>query len=354
MSFPTAAQLRRRAGRAAHRLAGIAGFELVRRPADPQPPIPPGRLEPFVLGEYEVVPRGGFDVVRRDYYSPVPDLSQLTEEVWTRRSRLGGLALDTEAAMAFVEDTLASAIAELDAPAQDPGVPGRFFLANHGFETVDAELLYAMVRTMRPRTVVELGSGYSTLLINLAAQRNDADGSPTAHEVYDPHPRPYIIGEELPAPSRLTPISATDVTLDVFAGLTANDILFVDTTHTVKLASDVNYLILDVLPVLAPGVIVHFHDIFLPWEYPREWFEEMRWYWAEQYLLQAFLAFNPAFEILVPAHAVARSHPERLRAVVPSFHAGAGPGSMWLRTRSTIGAEHGGGHPPAANTTHRT
>ena len=241
----------------------------MRRPATPEPPIPSGRLEPFQFGEYEVVPRSGFDVVRRDYYSPVPDLSRLPRDVWTRQSRLGGLELDADAAMTFVEDALAGPIAELDVPVQDPGVPGRFFLANQGFETVDAELLYAMVRTMRPRTVVELGSGYSTLLINLAARRNDADGSPIAHEVYDPHPRPHIIGDELPPPSRLTAISATDVALDVFAGLTANDILFVDTTHTVKLASDVNYLVLDVLPVLSPGVIVHFHDIFLPWEYPR-------------------------------------------------------------------------------------
>ncbi len=347
-------RLRSGAGRIVHAMAARAGFDLVRRQAHPQPSIPPGRTEPFVVGEYEVVPRGGFDVVRHDYYSPIPDLSRLPADVWTRRSRLGGLTLDAEGAMAFVEGTLATAIAELDVPARDPEVPGQFFLANGGFETVDAELLYAMVRTMRPRRVVELGSGYSTLLINLAAQRNDADGSAIVHEVYDPHPRPYIIGQELPPPSRLTPISATEVALDLFAGLTANDILFVDTTHTVKLASDVNYLILDVLPVLAPGVIVHFHDIFLPWEYPQTWFEQMQWYWAEQYLLQAFLAFNPAFEVLVPAHALARAHPERLGAVVPSFRAGAGPGSMWLRTRSTIGAEHGGGQPPVANTTPRT
>jgi hypothetical protein len=331
-------RLRSGAAHIARAAAGRAGFELVRRPVDrtptipnPDPALPPGRREPFAIGEYEVVPRDGFDVVRRDYYSPVPDLRRLPEDVWARRSALGGLNLDPDAAMAFVEQTLATAIAEIDVPVADPGVPGQFFLANQGFETVDAELLYAMVRTRRPRRVVELGSGYSTLLLNLAAQRNVADGAPIAHEVYDPHPRPHILGEELPAPSRLDPISATDVSIEVFASLAADDILFVDTTHTVKLASDVNHLILDVLPVLSPGVIVHFHDIFLPWEYPRQWFEQMHWYWAEQYLLQAFLAFNPAFEILVPAHALARMHPERLSAVVPSFAPGAGPGSMWLR-----------------------
>jgi hypothetical protein len=326
----------------------MAGFDLIRRrsPAAASSPsagheaavatpsilaLPAGRTEPFSAGDYEVVPRDRFDIVRRDYYSPIPDLSKLPEDVWVRRSRLGGVDVPLDSAIEFVERELGPFIAELDVPAQDPGVPGEFFLHNTGFETVDAELLYAIVRAVRPARVVELGSGYTSLLINLACRRNAADGVQTVHEAFDPYPRPHVIGDELAAPSTLTPISATDVPLDVFSGLRAGDILFVDTTHTVKLASDVNFVILDVLPVLAPGVIVHFHDIFLPWEYPRQWFEQMGWYWAEQYLLQAFLAFNTAFEILVPAHALAREHPERLAAAIPSFAPGGGPGSMWIR-----------------------
>ncbi len=342
MTLTIITQLRRSAGRAVRAGAGLAGFELVRRrsgsgrgdaPRDPTGllTIPTGRTEPFSADGYDVIPRGGFDIVRHDYYSPIPDLSSLPDEVWTRRSNLGGLDLSTDSAIEFVERDLRPLIAELDIPMRDPGVPGEFFLTNLGFETVDAELLYGMVRRFQPQRVIELGSGYSTLLINLACQRNAADGVETAHEVFDPHPRPHILGEEMRAPSKLTAISATDVPLSEFSGLKPGDILFVDTTHTVKIASDVNFVILDVLPVLRPGVIVHFHDIFLPWEYPRQWFAEMHWYWAEQYLLQAFLAYNRSFEILVPAHALAREQPERLGAVIPSFTQNAGPGSMWLR-----------------------
>ncbi len=109
------------------------------------------------------------------------------------------------------------------------------------------------------------------------------------------------------------------------------DILFVDTTHTVKIGSDVNFIVLDVLPRLAPGVIVHFHDIFLPFEYPRRWFETDGYLWAEQYLLQAFLAFNTAFEVLVPAQALARDQAERLRRVVPRMDPAASPGAFWLQ-----------------------
>jgi Methyltransferase domain len=235
-------------------------------------------------------------------------------------------------AIEFVERELAQAIAELDIPADDPGVPGQFFLRNQGFETVDAELLYGIVRAMTPARVIELGSGYSTLLINLACRRNAQAGVSTAHDAFDPFPREHVLGA-LPSPTRLTAIPATEIPLEVFAELRDGDVLFVDTTHTVKLASDVNFIILDVLPRLNSGVIVHFHDIFLPWEYPQQWFSDMHWYWAEQYLLQAFLAYNHEFEILVPAHALAREHPERLRRVIPSFARGGSPGSMWLRRR---------------------
>lgn len=322
---------RRAAGRLVRGVARRAGFELV-RPHDVAT-IPRRRTEPFQTAEYDVVPRGAFDIVRRTYYSPIPDLTRLPEHVWTRRSALAGVDLAAERAIAFVERELSPWIAEMDVPVADSGVRGRFFMGNPGFATVDAELLYAMIRAMRPERVVELGSGYSTLLINQACRRNCADGAATVHEAFDPFPRPHILGDKLPEPSRLTAISATDVPLDVFSSLSGGDILFVDTTHTVKLASDVNFIVLDVLPVLAAGVVVHFHDIFLPWEYPRHWLTEMHWYWTEQYLLQAFLTHNRDFEVVIPAHVLARDHPERLAAVIPSFAPPAAPGSMWLRRR---------------------
>jgi hypothetical protein len=194
---------------------------------------------------------------------------------------------------------------------------------------VDAELLYAMIRWLKPRRVLELGSGFTTLLIDMAARRNAADGSPVDASAYDPYPPPQILGPERTA--GVKPIRATDVPLETFGELESGDVLFVDTTHTVKLGSDVNYIVLDVLPTLAPGVIVHFHDIFLPWEYPREWFEVNRYLWAEQYLLQAFLACNRDFEVLLPAHALVREHAERLRQVIPSLVSPRTGGAMWLR-----------------------
>jgi len=281
---------------------------------------------------------GEYDLVRRSYDSPIPHLDELPADVCDRRSPLaGGIELNVDRAIETIESELAPFVAELDFPLDGPVPPGRFFLRNENYQSVDAELLYAMVRARKPRRVMELGSGYTTLLIGMAARRNAEEGTATEHVAYDPYPRPHVIGEEPPAPTRLEPVSAVDVPLGEIGRLEAGDVLFVDTTHTVKLGSDVNHIVLEVLPALAPGVIVHFHDVFLPWEYPRVWVEERGYYWAEQYLLQAFLAFNDEFEVLIPAHAVAREHPARLTAVVPSFAPPPGrligPAAFWIARR---------------------
>ena len=297
--------------------------------------IPVGRVERFDAGDYEILPKGRYDIVERNYYSPVPHLELLPDDIFERRSELEGVALEGQRAISMVEADFAPYVAELEGMVVDgPRPPGEFFLRNQNYESVDAELLYAMVRAHKPARIVELGSGYTTLLINRAIRRNLAEGAPSEHVAYDPFPRAFIVGEGPPAGTRFEPIGATEVPLEVFSSLERGDILFVDTTHTVKLGSDVNHIILEVLPLLRPGVIVHFHDVFLPFEYPRAWFTEFQYLWAEQYLLQAFLAFNRDFEVVLPTQLLAREYANRLGAVVPSFVPEVSPGAFWLRRLS--------------------
>jgi hypothetical protein len=332
--------LRKLGRRSIEGVAGRNGLELVAvgsqaaSVADPgSETIPKGKQVRFETDEYEVLPKGRYDVVERNFYSPISNLELLPEDIWERRSRLGGIDLRLEQAIDLIEGELAPFIAEMDVAIEGPQPPGTFFLQNENYESVDAELLYAFVRARKPRRVVELGSGFTTLLIGEAARRNLADGDAIEHLAFDPYPRAQIFGEEPPPPTVFEPLPATEVPPERLAELEAGDILFVDTTHTVKLGSDVNHIILDVLPALAPGVLVHFHDIFLPWEYPQVWFEQMDYFWAEQYLLQAFLAFNHSFEIVVPASAVAREYAERLDAAVSSFTPGRRPGAFWIIRR---------------------
>src|SRR4029453_3266369 len=113
--------------------------------------------------------------------------------------------------------------------------------------------------------------------------------------------------------------------------LAANDVLFVDTTHTVTVGGDVTFVILDVVPALRAGVHVHFHDIFLPYEYPRAFFE-LGYNWAEQYMLQAFLQFNTEFEVLAPLYLLAiedGSAFTRLDTAAPDSSRKCG--SFWIR-----------------------
>jgi hypothetical protein len=272
--------------------------------------------------------RAGFDLLRRHYYSPVPDLDSLPPDIWTREGDLPGVRFDAEAGMEFVERELGDPMSEYAPPRSRTADPRDFYLDNGLYESGDAELLYGMVRRFKPPRLIELGSGMSTLVI--ADARAASDLNHAGHVVYDPFPQERL-RTTIERVARLRPISATDIPLSDFSSLEAGDLLFVDTTHTVKIGSEVNRIILEVLPALAPGVLIHIHDIYLPWEYPREYLEERNFFWSEQYLLQAFLAFNDDFEILFGAHSLARKFPDRLTALLPSSAPGRHPSGFWLR-----------------------
>jgi methyltransferase family protein len=278
--------------------------------------------------------RLGFDLVFRHYYSPVPDLAALDASVWERESDLAGLPdVDPDRQLDWIQAELTPYLGEFRPPtsAEDAG-PDGFHLDNGAFDSVDAEILYGIIRRFAPANVLELGAGYSTLVAARAAEANRRDGRTTRLVSCDPYPRDFL-GNGVPGLDELRAISATDVSVSEFDALGAGDVLFVDTTHTVKIGGEVNYLFLDVLPRLRPGVFVQVHDIFLPFEYPRQWVEGNAYYWAEQYLLQAFLACNRDFEVLVAGQLLARKRPDRLAELIPSFRPGISPGTFWMRRR---------------------
>jgi predicted O-methyltransferase YrrM len=273
--------------------------------------------------------RAGLDVVVKSFYSPIPDVAALPIDTFTKVSEMPGISWDLDAQLDFVRGTLGEAMMEFDPPAER-GDPPRY-VPDPAYSPADATVLYAMVRSLRPRRIVELGSGQSTLVMAEAVRANRAEGSEAELTAFDPYPG--LASRGLPGLARLERLNAQDVPLETFERLGAGDFLFVDTTHTVKIGSDVNFILLEVLPRLAPGVVVHLHDIFLPYEYPKSWLEDYALYWSEQYLVQAFLAFNTGYEVLASVHALQR---ERLPAVRPLLPAAAGnwPGAaLWLRRR---------------------
>lgn len=271
----------------------------------------------------------GMDVVRHDYHSPIPDLDRLPATHFSEPHAMPAVAWDLDAQLALLEGELAGYLTERDYPRRaDSG----FYLENDSYESVDAETLWALVRYLEPRRIVELGSGFTTLLLSEAAEANRREGHPVELAVFDPYPKRLL--DAVPAGRiELDRVSGLDIPLERFLELGARDVLFVDTTHTVKAGSEVNRIVLDILPRLAPGVVVHFHDVFLPYEYPERWLRRQRWFWAEQYLLQAFLACNDTYEVLLATNALTRAWPERVGALIPSFGQGAEPGAFWIRRR---------------------
>jgi hypothetical protein len=269
--------------------------------------------------------RAGLQLVLKTYYSPIPDLSSLPGTIWEERDPLHGIDLDLDAQIQRLQ-RLAPYIAEFTpAGASDQLYEER----NASYPLPDARLLYAMVRELRPRSIVELGSGQTTRVIAQACIANAKDSS-TRFRAFDP--LPTAVDETLPGLSALQRTRAQDVPEEVFCELGSGDVLFVDTTHTVKVGSDVNRIILRVLPLLASGVVVHFHDICLPYEYPRYLLEDYALYWAEQYLLQAFLAMNPSFEVLYATDALCRERRAEVTRVGLAGPSQSGS-SFWIRRR---------------------
>jgi hypothetical protein len=271
------------------------------------------------------------EVIRRTPYSPIPKVPPIGDAVWETPRCMPGLTIDSAAHLQYVRTVLGPYLAEFR-PSMAPVTGEAFYLDNGYYGPGDAELLYAIVRHAQPRHILELGAGYSTLVTAQASAMNARDSRPVDFVSVDPDPR-IDLSAVAAGLVRLERRCATTVPLEQFMSLEADDILFVDTSHTVKLGSEVNFVVLEVLPRLRSGVLVHFHDIFLPYEYPRAWFARGT-YLAEQYLLHAFLIGNKMYEVVLAAHALARRHRQELEQIVPSVAAVRyGPAAFWLRRR---------------------
>jgi Methyltransferase domain len=280
---------------------------------------------------WHVARRRTHQLVRRDYYSPLPDPEGLPDSTWDRPNALAGIELDTAAQIRFAESTLAPYFAEFARDLMPDGRIGRFEADNTYYASGDADLLYAMTRHLKPRRVIELGSGYSTLVLAHGIRRNAEEGSSAVLTAYDPHPSD-VLGDRPPPEVELRSTPAQEVSLEEFDALGPDDMLFVDTSHTVKTGGEVNRVVLDVLPRFARGVVVHFHDVFLPWEYHRTWLDRG---WNEQYLVQAFLAGNPDWEVVLALHHLTRVAPDAVRALAPRWTPGETfPSAFWIRRRS--------------------
>jgi predicted O-methyltransferase YrrM len=264
------------------------------------------------------------------FYSPIPSL----DEIRSRESEifapappaLPGVDLRAEDQLALVHE-LARFYPDLPFPRQQ-SPSTRYWFENWAFSYADAIFLYSMLRHLHPRRVIEAGSGFSSAAMLDTADRWLPD---TSFTFIDPDTATLDALLRPGDRERVTvlPLRLQDVPLTTFDALSANDILFVDSTHVSKTGSDVNRILFDILPRLASGVYIHFHDVFYPFEYPKEWVYEGR-AWNEDYILRAFLEFNDSFEIVLFGTWLAHFHRDLLDELMPMTRENRG-GSLWVK-----------------------
>lgn len=272
--------------------------------------------------------RHGIHVTPVHFYQPIPDTRTLPDELWNVPGNLPGIDFNEAVQLELLNRAFPRFKDEYNAFHHKPtNDPNDFFFENGLFGGTDALVLYCMVRHFRPRLVLEVGSGASSLLTAKAAIHNGN----TQLICIEPYPNDRLRAG-FPGLTRLIQEKVQKVGMETFDQLNAGDILFIDSSHVVNIGSDVKFLFLEVLPRLKPGVIVHVHDIFLPMEYRRDWVMNDFRFWNEQYFLQAFLAFNSAYEVMFSNSYLALTNREAMHATFPKSPWWGG-GSFWMRRR---------------------
>lgn len=270
------------------------------------------------------------------YYSPVPSRKEAAaeEDRLFRRSLEPPRDVDLRPQ---IQLALLREISELcvNQPFTESAEAGRRYgFENPSYSYTDALCLHGLLRLLRPRRLIEVGSGHSSCM-TLDTRELFLDGQLDCTFI-DPHPELILslIKDEDRAKTRILSSRVQDVDLSVFRALQDGDVLFIDSTHISKVGSDVNYLYFEVLPILADGVYVHIHDVFYPFEYPKAWVLEEGRAWNELYLLRALLQSSNAYEIQLMTSYLTTCHRAEVDRALPLAKKNYG-GSIWLRKKTS-------------------
>lgn len=286
-----------------------------------------------LFGAFQAV---GFHLTGDHFYDNIPNTKLIAQTYHGRARCCSGIdfrVADAEALLSrcfdrFSDEVLNGAL-----------TPSGFVNPNAYFRHLDAIALYCFVRETRPKSVVEIGQGMSTRIFASAFRKNwEESGEGTVLISIDPYARlelpRAVLGPWMTLDVRRVQLQACDPA--VFQSLRPGDLLFVDSSHVFKYGSDVAFEFEHVYPYVPPGVVVHIHDVFSPFDYPKEWMTERKQFWNEQYFVEEFLRFNQAFEVLLPMHLLARESNDVRRYVDERFSRSgflADASSFYIRRR---------------------
>ncbi len=277
---------------------------------------------------FELGQRVGLDILPRHFYSQVPNLAALRSERGWRapRTMVGVRGTDLDGQAAFLEDCCPAEVRAL----LPPGL-GLYEAACEengalGYGPLEALFLFCFIASKRPRRIIQIGAGVSTAVMLEAARRAER-----AVEIVcvDPFPTPMLRRRHDAGEIVLVDQPAQAVPLARLTGLEAGDLLFIDSTHTVKAGSEVNLLLLEVLPRLAPGVFVHLHDVTFPYDHGPGLLEDDLFFWNESVLLHALLVDNRRLSVALSLSMVHHDRPEILRRAFPAYRPAPTRDGLW-------------------------
>jgi hypothetical protein len=282
------------------------------------------------LNRPEIAEAVGFHVYPRHFASPFP----LHEEIdWpgleTRRA-LPCIDFREKEALQRVA-ALSRFAKELDdVPYAGPSINPPFWFDNGSFTDFDSAALHVVLRECRPKHYIELGCGFSSYVSSHALALNAKEGAPCDAIYADPEPRRDL--DQMLATGRVLRERVQALPADLFARLQANDVLFIDTSHVLKVQSDAARELIEIIPSLAPGVWIHLHDVFSPYDYPEDWVRmKVRLTCNEQYGLECLLSGGDRCEVMLPLYLLWREHREQLQILFPRGK--TRPHSFWIRKR---------------------
>jgi hypothetical protein len=268
------------------------------------------------------------------FYSPIvdpADISSRETEIWPNNPQTCGIDYNDVAHKHILVNLFSRYIADYDYPEKLEISENltEFHTQNPAFSWLDARALFVLLRAWQPSRLIEIGSGFSTLL-SADVNRRFFDGQMQITCI-EPYPRPFL-KNGIPGVSRLLEEKVQNVPFTEFERLQAGDILFIDSSHVAKTGSDVNFLYFEVLPRLRSGVNIHIHDIFLPHDYPRKWVITENRSWNEQYLLRALLMYSQAFKVEFGCNYAFWRYPDLVRKALKLENGAAfGGGSFWIQ-----------------------
>lgn len=267
------------------------------------------------------------------FYFPVisiADVKKREDEIWKNRDKDGisGVELRTEEQIKLVQQfTKYYAVLAFKSAKQENL---RYQFENESYSYTDGIILYSMIRHFEPKRIIEIGSGYSSMVM---LDTNELFFDYQINLIFiEPYPEKvyFLMKEDDRKQTKVIEGEVQLIPLDVFEKLEAGDILFVDSTHVSKTGSDVNYILFEILPVLKRGVLMHFHDVFYPFKYPKEWVFQGR-NWSEDYILKAFLMYNDKFEIKLFSEYLYKHH-KNLFEGIPLCYKNTG-GNLWIEKK---------------------